>query len=127
MIGLTTKSISHPSETSDDFKYDWNKVSEPSEDMDSSNPLSTYIKIVVGLVLGLMILISILGNILVCLAISSDRRLRRLGNLFLASLALADLFVGSLVMTFAVANDLMEYWMFGPQLCEIWIAFDISC
>ncbi|KAH7639330.1 dopamine receptor 1-like protein [Dermatophagoides farinae] len=54
-------------------------------------------------------------------------RLRRLGNLFLVSLAIADLCVGALVMTFALANDLMEYWPFWPQLCEIWIAFDISC
>ncbi|XP_017494027.1 PREDICTED: dopamine receptor 1-like, partial [Rhagoletis zephyria] len=30
-------------------------------------------------------------------------------------------------MTFALANDLLDYWPFGPQLCEIWIAFDISC
>ncbi|XP_054168582.1 dopamine receptor 1-like [Oppia nitens] len=128
MIGLTTKSISHPSEGNDNFKYDWNKEPElPVEDMEYTEPFSVYIKIVIGLVLGLTILVSILGNIMVCLAISSDRRLRRLGNLFLASLALADLFVGCLVMTFALANDLMEYWMFGPQLCEIWIAFDISC
>ena len=42
-------------------------------------------------------------------------------------IAIADLCVGALVMTFALANDLMEYWPFWPQLCEIWIAFDISC
>lgn len=86
-----------------------------------------FIKCVIGLFLVLLILISIVGNILVCLALSTDRRLRKLGNLFLASLALADLFVASLVMTFAVANDLMGYWAFGPIYCEIWIAFDISC
>lgn len=46
---------------------------------------------------------------------------------FLMCLAIADLCVGALVMTFALANDLLDYWPFGPQLCEIWIAFDISC
>lgn len=30
-------------------------------------------------------------------------------------------------MTFALANDLLDYWPFGSKLCEIWIAFDISC
>ncbi|OTF78727.1 dopamine receptor 1-like protein, partial [Euroglyphus maynei] len=83
--------------------------------------------IIIGIILVIVIFISIFGNILVCVAIASDRRLRRLGNLFLVSLAIADLCVGALVMTFALANDLMEYWPFWPQLCEIWIAFDISC
>ncbi|KAL0276765.1 UNVERIFIED_CONTAM: hypothetical protein PYX00_004266 [Menopon gallinae] len=72
-----------------------------------------------------MIFMSIAGNILVCIAIYTDRGLRRIGNLFLASLAIADLFVASLVMTFAVVNDLLEYWMFGSQFCDTWIAFDV--
>lgn len=57
--------------------------------------------------LSLLIFLSIAGNILVCLAIYTERSLRRIGNLFLASLAIADLFVASLVMTFAGVNDLL--------------------
>jgi len=57
-----------------------------------------------------LIFLSVAGNILVCLAIYTERSLRRIGNLFLASLAIADLFVASLVMTFAGVNDLLgEY------------------
>lgn len=48
--------------------------------------LSIYSKILIGSILVLIILVSILGNLLVCVAIASDRRLRRLGNLFLVSL-----------------------------------------
>lgn len=77
--------------------------------------------------LSLVIFLSIAGNILVCVAIYTDRALRRIGNLFLASLAIADLFVSSLVMTFAVVNDLLGYWMFGAQFCDTWIAFDVMC
>ncbi|XP_064480645.1 dopamine receptor 1-like [Ornithodoros turicata] len=80
-----------------------------------------------GTVMSLIILTAITGNVLVCLAIYTDRRLRKLGNLFLVSLALADLFVSSLVMTFAVINDLMGYWAFGSQFCNVWIAFDVMC
>jgi 7 transmembrane receptor (rhodopsin family) len=47
------------------------------------------------------------GNILVCVAIYTERSLRRIGNLFLASLAIADLFVSLLVMTFAGVNDIL--------------------
>ncbi|KAJ4439349.1 hypothetical protein ANN_07471, partial [Periplaneta americana] len=80
-----------------------------------------------GVFLSLVIFLSIAGNILVCVAIYTDRGLRRIGNLFLASLAIADLFVSSLVMTFAVVNDLLGYWMFGAQFCDTWIAFDVMC
>lgn len=83
--------------------------------------------LLVGIIPSILIFMSIAGNILVCVAIYTDRGLRRIGNLFLASLAIADLFVASLVMTFAVVNDLLEYWVFGPQFCDTWIAFDVMC
>lgn len=62
---------------------------------------------VAGIFLSLLIFLSVAGNILVCIAIYTERSLRRIGNLFLASLAIADLFVASLVMTFAGVNDLL--------------------
>lgn len=80
-----------------------------------------------GLLFLILIFLSVAGNILVCVAIYTDRGLRRIGNLFLASLAIADLFVGCLVMTFAGVNDLLGYWMFGPRFCDTWIAFDVMC
>lgn len=54
-----------------------------------------------------IIFLAATGNILVCLAIATERSLRRIGNLFLASLAIADLFVSVLVMTFAGVNDIL--------------------
>lgn len=98
-----------------------------STESPSAEPSSIALKILVGAILCLIIFLSITGNILVCIAICTDRRLRKLGNLFLVSLAVADLFVAALVMTFAVANDLMEYWVFGQQFCDTWTAFDVMC
>ncbi|XP_018917716.2 dopamine receptor 1 isoform X1 [Bemisia tabaci] len=89
--------------------------------------LTTLSIVLVGTFLLLLIFLSIAGNILVCVAIYTDRGLRRIGNLFLASLAIADLFVAALVMTFAVVNDLLGYWIFGEQFCDTWIAFDVMC
>lgn len=89
--------------------------------------IESLIKYSIGSLLIFIIFMSISGNILVCIAIYTDRRLRKLGNLFLASLAVADLFLASLVMTFAVANDLLGYWPFGDTFCEIWIASDVMC
>lgn len=83
--------------------------------------------VVIGCILSVIIFLSITGNLLVCVAIYTDRSLRKLGNLFLVSLAIADLLVASLVMVFAVFNDLLGYWMFGMQFCDVWVAFDILC
>ncbi|GBP91593.1 Dopamine receptor 1 [Eumeta japonica] len=63
--------------------------------------------LVVGIFLSLLIFLSVAGNILVCVAIYTDRGLRRIGNLFLASLAIADMLVAAAVMTFAGVNDLL--------------------
>lgn len=83
--------------------------------------------LVSGTLLSLMIIISIVGNALVCIAVATERSLRRIGNLFIVSLAIADMFVACLVMTFAGVNDLLGYWIFGKQFCDTWIAFDVMC
>ncbi|XP_058812412.1 dopamine receptor 1 isoform X1 [Topomyia yanbarensis] len=94
------------------------------DDVDALSPLSLSF---LGVFLSIVIFLSVAGNILVCIAIYTERSLRRIGNLFLASLAIADLFVASLVMTFAGVNDLLGYWIFGAQFCDTWVAFDVMC
>lgn len=91
------------------------------------DPVTALSVLIVGIFLALLIFTSVAGNALVCAAIWTDRGLRRIGNLFLASLAIADLFVASLVMTFAGVNDLLGYWVFGAQFCDTWVAFDVMC
>ncbi|XP_065564424.1 dopamine receptor 1-like isoform X2 [Artemia franciscana] len=78
-----------------------------------------------GLFLAFLIFLSVAGNILVCVAVATDRSLRKIGNLFIVSLAVSDLLVAGLVMVFAVPNDLTGYWIFGSQFCDTWIAFDV--
>ncbi|CAO1356068.1 unnamed protein product [Diamesa tonsa] len=94
---------------------------------DSPDALSSFSICLVGTVLAVLIFLSVAGNILVCVAIYTERSLRRIGNLFLASLAIADLFVASLVMTFAGVNDILGYWIFGAKFCDTWVAFDVMC
>ncbi|XP_034939669.1 dopamine receptor 1-like [Chelonus insularis] len=103
-----------------------NNSTEDEEDL-PEDALSLLSLLFVGFLLFVLIFLSVAGNVLVCVAIYTDRGLRRIGNLFLASLAIADLFVGCLVMTFAGVNDLLGYWMFGPRFCDTWIAFDVMC
>ena len=77
--------------------------------------------------MGIIIFLAVFGNVLICLAVYTDRNLRKIGNLFVVSLAIADLLVASLVMTFALVNDLLDHWPFGEAYCDIWISFDIMC
>ncbi|XP_035663092.1 alpha-2A adrenergic receptor-like [Branchiostoma floridae] len=46
-------------------------------------------------------------------------------NLFLVSLACSDVTVGTLVMPFKLANELMGYWYFGQTWCDIYLALDV--
>ncbi|CAK1541080.1 unnamed protein product [Leptosia nina] len=97
------------------------------EDADDPDAVTLLSILVVGIFLSLLIFVSAAGNILVCIAIYTDRGLRRIGNLFLASLAIADMLVAAAVMTFAGVNDLLGYWVFGEQFCDTWVACDVMC
>lgn len=77
-----------------------------------------------GLV-GFLILFTIFGNVLVVIAILTSRALKPPQNLFLVSLASADILVATLVMPFSLANELMGYWFFGKIWCDIYLALDV--
>ena len=57
------------------------------------------------LLLSFFSIIGIVGNILVCLAIATERRLQNRTNWFLFSLALADMLVSGLVIPLAVVKE----------------------
>ncbi|XP_058807353.1 dopamine receptor 1-like isoform X2 [Phymastichus coffea] len=104
-----------------------NQTDESGEELPAEIAVTLLSQLIVGVLLVFLIFFSVAGNILVIAAICTDRALRRIGNLFLASLAVADLFVGCLVMTFAGVNDLLGYWIFGSGFCDTWVAFDVMC
>ena len=58
--------------------------------------------VAVGVLLVALIATSIVGNILVCIAVATDNNLRKLSNLFLVSLAIADLLVAGAINNFGV-------------------------
>ena len=84
-------------------------------------------KVALGILMSVLITIAILGNLLVCIAVLTDATLRKLSNLFFVSLALSDLLVASLVMPFAMVNDLTTSFVdwFGQEFCQFWIASDV--
>ncbi|XP_018606389.1 alpha-2B adrenergic receptor-like [Scleropages formosus] len=72
-----------------------------------------------------MMIFTIFGNILVIIAVLTSRSLRGPQNLFLVSLAAADILVATLVIPFSLANELMGYWYFRAAWCEIYLALDV--
>ncbi|NXO24867.1 DRD1L protein, partial [Cisticola juncidis] len=77
--------------------------------------------------LSLLILATLLGNSLVCLAVLRFPQLRsKVTNLFVVSLAVSDLLVAVLVMPWRAASDVLGFWPFGA-FCDLWVAFDITC
>uniref|UniRef100_P42291 D(1C) dopamine receptor n=1 Tax=Xenopus laevis TaxID=8355 RepID=DRD1C_XENLA len=80
-----------------------------------------------GLLLSLLILSTLLGNTLVCLAVIKFRHLRsKVTNFFVISLAVSDLFVALLVMPWKAVTEVAGFWVFG-DFCDTWVAFDIMC
>ncbi|XP_052321033.1 alpha-2C adrenergic receptor-like [Oncorhynchus keta] len=76
-------------------------------------------------VVGFLILFTIVGNVLVVIAVLTSRALKPPQNLFLVSLASADILVATLVMPFSLANELMGYWFFGKVWCDVYLALDV--
>ncbi|UYV60262.1 hypothetical protein LAZ67_1000585 [Cordylochernes scorpioides] len=95
--------------------------------------------------LGGLVVAGALGNTLVCLAVSLERRLHNLTNYFLLSLAVADLLVSVVVMPFGILDQLYGKlpspkllvpsveptfcgWPLGWETCAVWVTCDVlSC
>ncbi|XP_029916408.1 alpha-2B adrenergic receptor [Myripristis murdjan] len=73
----------------------------------------------------LMVVFTIVGNIMVIIAVLTSRSLRGPQNLFLVSLAAADILVATLIIPFSLANELLGYWYFKSLWCEIYLALDV--
>lgn len=73
----------------------------------------------------IMILI-VVGNLLVCIAISTEKSLKTVQNWFIASLAVSDLLLGLVIMPFSLAYELMGYWIFGYWWCEVGLNYLLS-
>ena len=71
-----------------------------------------------------VLLATLVGNALVVAAVSTSRALRAPQNLFLVSLASADILVAVLILPFSLAKELMGYWYFGSLWCSLYLALD---
>ncbi|XP_034147855.1 histamine H2 receptor-like isoform X2 [Esox lucius] len=80
--------------------------------------------VIIGISMSLLILLTVCGNVLVCLAVCATRRLRCLTNCFIVSLAVTDLLLGMLVLPFSALSYFTE-WPLGPTFCNIYTSLDV--
>ena len=86
----------------------------------------TILQIVLASVLvTLLMIVIVVGNMLVIIAIATEKALKNIQNWFIASLAVADFFLGLVIMPFSLANEIMGYWIFGYWWCDIYSAMDV--
>lgn len=86
---------------------------------------SAVFKVTVSVALTVLILVTIAGNVVVCLAVGLNRQLRSLTNCFIVSLAITDLLLGLLVMPFSAFYQLSCRWSFGKVFCNIYTSLDV--
>ncbi|XP_029104724.1 alpha-2A adrenergic receptor [Scleropages formosus] len=101
----------------------------PMSSMNTSNQTEPtypiYISAVLTLAAVLLILLILFGNVLVIISVLTSRALKAPQNLFLVSLACADILVATLVVPLSLAYELMGYWYFGKVWCQIYQALDV--
>lgn len=80
--------------------------------------------ITLGCLLSSLSIFTVCGNILVLYAIQTEKHLRTVSNLFILSLALADLAVGLFVMPLSAATIIAGRWPFSSLICKMWLSID---
>ncbi|CAL1283088.1 unnamed protein product [Larinioides sclopetarius] len=103
--------------------FDNNTAAEAFEDY----PMSPLEAVSTAVILAIIILATIIGNVLVIISVFTYRPLQNVQNMFIVSLAVADITVAVLVMPLNVAYTLMSQWKFGLPVCKMWLTCDVLC
>lgn len=98
-----------------------------STDVEFNVTVSLPQAIATAVALGIIMIGTIFGNILVILSVFTYKPLRNVQNIFLVSLAAADIAVSTFVMPFNVAYSILGKWIFGLHVCELWLTCDVLC
>ncbi|RZF36308.1 hypothetical protein LSTR_LSTR014773, partial [Laodelphax striatellus] len=72
-----------------------------------------------------IIIAAIFGNLLVIVSVMRHRKLRVITNYFVVSLALADMLVAMVAMTFNASVQMTGRWLFGYFMCDVWNSLDV--
>ncbi|XP_043107007.1 adrenoceptor beta 3b isoform X2 [Puntigrus tetrazona] len=80
-----------------------------------------------ALPLVLVIFLTMIGNLLVILAIVRTPLLHNTTNVFILSLAFADLIMGCIVQPLSANMVMRGKWLLGDTFCDLWTSVDVLC
>lgn len=83
------------------------------------------IRIVLYMTLGLTIIITVCGNLLVTVSIAYFKQLHSPTNYLIVSLAVSDLLLGLLVMFPSMIQFIESCWYFGDIFCKVYMSADV--
>lgn len=102
--------------------YNTNRSQNGTDSTDSG--ISKSERLIIGVFLTIMTVLTIFGNILVLFAIKREKQLQTKFNMYIANLAITDLTVAITAMSFYTTDNILGYWPFGKFLCGVWIFND---
>lgn len=83
---------------------------------------------IVAIVAGALVLLTlwtIIGNLLVFIAVYRYPHLRRSSNYLIINLAISDFLLAVTVLPMSILNDLLGYWVLGRVACNMWLSIDV--
>ncbi|XP_077993178.1 histamine H2 receptor-like [Glandiceps talaboti] len=101
-------------------------VTTNSTDDYTSTSIMSLSAIFLTVSLTILILLTLLGNGLVCISVARYTHLQTITNYFIVSLATADFLVGAIVLPFALSNIVHPLWIYGVVWCNIWVSLDVA-
>ncbi|XP_053237475.1 probable G-protein coupled receptor 63 [Podarcis raffonei] len=84
-----------------------------------SKSLSLPLQVILSAAMIFILLVSFLGNLVVCLMVYQKTAMRSAINILLASLAFADMLLAVLNMPFALVTVITTRWVFGNIFCRV--------
>ena len=81
--------------------------------------------ILVAILLGVLTLMTVVGNLLVGLALLRNPRLRTVSNCLIGNLALSDFLLAITVLPLSAAYECLGRWVFGGLACDTWLVVDV--